>query len=61
MWKENGRRFLDIVNFTIRENIAKEDKIGVFDWSYGGYATLRELSFEADIFACGIAMYGLRI
>lgn len=48
----------DIKNWCIENKISKSDKIGIWGWSYGAYATLAALSFSPDEFACGIAMYG---
>ncbi|MGI9526589.1 MAG: alpha/beta hydrolase family protein, partial [Weeksellaceae bacterium] len=38
--------------------IAAKDKIGIWGWSYGGYAAMAGLSFYPETYACGIAMYG---
>ena len=48
-----------IAEWAIKNKVAISDKIGLFGWSYGGYATMAGLSFEPDTYACGIAMYGI--
>jgi len=49
---------LDIAQWAVDMGIAKEDKLGIWGWSYGGYATAAALAFSPETFACGIAMYG---
>lgn len=48
-----------IAEWAVKNKIAQPHKIGLFGWSYGGYATMAGLAFEPDTYACGIAMYGI--
>lgn len=48
---------LDAVDWAVRHGITERQRIGIFGWSYGGYATLAALTFTPDVFACGLAMY----
>lgn len=48
-----------IANWAIENKIAKPNKVGIFGWSYGGYATMAGLTFSPDTYACGVAMYGI--
>ncbi len=50
---------LDIADAAVRRGIAARGRIGVWGWSYGGYATLGGLAWHGDRYACGIAMYGV--
>lgn len=49
---------LDAANWAEKNGIAAHDRIGVWGWSYGGYATLAALTETPDRFACGMSMYG---
>lgn len=61
--KEWGGRMhddlLDAVNWAIREGICDADKVAIFGWSYGGYATLVGMTFTPDVFAVGVAGVGI--
>ncbi len=48
-----------IADWAIKNEIAAPNKVGLFGWSYGGYATMAGLTFASDTYACGIAMYGI--
>lgn len=48
-----------IADWAIKNKIAQTNKIGLFGWSYGGYATMAGLTFASDTYACGVAMYGI--
>lgn len=48
---------LDIAEWAVNMGIADDDKMAIWGWSYGGYATGAALSFSPETFACGIAMY----
>jgi dipeptidyl aminopeptidase/acylaminoacyl peptidase len=48
---------LDAVDWAVRRGLTERDRVGIWGWSYGGYATLAALSFTPDAFACGLAMY----
>jgi len=59
--REWGRKMnddlIDAVDWAVKQDIAEKDKVGLWGWSYGGYATLAALTFTPDVFACGMAMY----
>jgi len=48
---------LDAVDWAVKQGITERPRVGVWGWSYGGYATLAALTFTPDVFACGLAMY----
>ncbi|GAB4511238.1 MAG: S9 family peptidase [Allomuricauda sp.] len=48
-----------IAEWAVDKGIAAEGKVGIFGWSYGGYAAMAGLAFAPDTYACGIAMYGI--
>lgn len=50
---------VEIAKWAVNFKIAQEDKIGLWGWSYGGYATLAGLTFSPETYACGISMYGI--
>lgn len=50
---------IDGVLWAIKEGIADPQKIGIFGYSYGGYATLVGLTFTPDTFACGVDVFGI--
>lgn len=60
-WGEWGRKMqddiLDAVAWAVRQGITERERVGIWGWSYGGYATLAALTFTPDAFACGMAMY----
>jgi dipeptidyl aminopeptidase/acylaminoacyl peptidase len=47
---------IDAADWAVKQGITTRDRIGIWGWSYGGYATLAALS-TTDRFACGLAMY----
>ena len=47
----------DAVDWAVRQGITERHRVGIWGWSYGGYATLAALTFTPDVFACGLAMY----
>ncbi|MCB0592991.1 MAG: prolyl oligopeptidase family serine peptidase, partial [Phaeodactylibacter sp.] len=49
---------VDITRWAICQGIAREGKIAMWGWSYGGYATAAALAFAPELYACGISMYG---
>lgn len=53
------RDIAEIAQWASRKGIARQDKIGLWGWSFGGYATMAGLAFHPDLYACGIAMYGI--
>lgn len=50
---------IDVVNWAVDRGIAHKDRIGMWGWSYGGYATNYALAKAPDKFACGLSMYGI--
>lgn len=58
--REWGRKMqddlIDAADWAINQGIATRDRIGLWGWSYGGYAALEALA-TSDRFACGMAMY----
>jgi len=58
-----GTRLIDdVVDATraaVAAKVAREDALAVFGWSYGGYAALRVMTREPDLFACGLALGGM--
>ena len=50
---------VDVVTWAIRSGISNRKKVGIWGWSYGGYATNYALGAAPDLFACGVSMYGI--
>lgn len=50
---------VDVATWAIKTGIANRKKIGIWGWSYGGYAASYALGAAPDLFACGISMYGI--
>lgn len=50
---------IDAVNWAVQQGIADPEKVGIFGWSYGGYATMVGMTFTPDIFAVGVAGVGI--
>lgn len=51
---------VDIANWARSIGIAPViGKIGIWGWSYGGYAAMAGLAFSPETYDCGIAMYGI--
>jgi dipeptidyl aminopeptidase/acylaminoacyl peptidase len=48
---------LDAVDWAVKQGVTERHRVGVWGWSYGGYATLAALTFTPDLFACGMAMF----
>jgi len=58
-WGENMHYdIVDIANWAVKNRIADPDKLGIWGWSYGGYAAAAALAFAPEQFSCGISMYG---
>lgn len=49
----------DIVDSAIARKVTLADRIAIFGWSYGGYATMTALAQTPERFACGVSMYGV--
>ena len=50
---------IDGVDWAVAQGIADPQKIAIFGFSYGGYATLVGLTFTPEIFACGVDVFGI--
>ena len=50
---------IDGTQWLIDAGISDPEKIGIFGFSYGGYATLVGLTFTPDTFACGVNVFGM--
>lgn len=48
----------DIARWAVREKIADAGRLGIWGWSYGGYAASAALAFSPGLFDCGMALYG---
>jgi dipeptidyl aminopeptidase/acylaminoacyl peptidase len=48
---------IDAADWAVKQGITTRDRIGIWGWSYGGYATLAALT-TSDRFACGMSLYG---
>ncbi|MCM3869814.1 MAG: S9 family peptidase [Pyrinomonadaceae bacterium] len=59
--REWGRKMnddlVDAVDWAVKQGLTERRRVGIWGWSYGGYATLAALTFTPDVFACGMAMY----
>jgi dipeptidyl aminopeptidase/acylaminoacyl peptidase len=49
---------LDAVDWTVREGVARRDRVCIMGGSYGGYATLVGLTFTPTAFTCGVDIVG---
>jgi dipeptidyl aminopeptidase/acylaminoacyl peptidase len=49
---------LDAVDWAVGRGVTRQDQVGIFGGSYGGYATLVGLTFTPDRFACGVDLVG---
>jgi dipeptidyl aminopeptidase/acylaminoacyl peptidase len=47
---------LDGIDWAVKNGIAQPGRVAVFGGSYGGYATLWEMTHSPDRYACGIAI-----
>ncbi len=50
---------IDGLNWAVTQGIADPQKIAIFGFSYGGYASLVGLTFTPEIFACGVDVFGI--
>ena len=61
--REWGGRILDdlvdVAAWAVDNRVADPGRIGLWGWSFGGYATLAGLATFPDRFACGLSLYGL--
>lgn len=48
-----------IARWAIAEGIAARGRVALWGWSFGGYAAMAGAAFHPDLYAAGIAMYGI--
>ncbi|HIG43472.1 MAG: S9 family peptidase [bacterium] len=49
----------DSVNWAIQEGIADPNRICIFGWSYGGFATVMSIAIEPELYQCAVAGAGV--
>lgn len=49
---------LDVAKWAGDKKIADPKRIGLWGWSYGGYAIYAAMAFTPGVFACGLPLYG---
>jgi dipeptidyl aminopeptidase/acylaminoacyl peptidase len=49
----------DGVNWLVEQGVADPERIAIFGWSFGGYATLAGLTFTPDLYSCGVNLWGI--
>src|SRR5205085_5679492 len=49
--------FVDAAAWAVKERITERGRVGIWGWSYGGYETVAALTFQPEVFACGVALY----
>jgi len=49
----------DIAQWAVHQGIAQKGKVGIWGWSYGGYAAMAGIAFAPETYACAVAMYGI--
>ncbi len=47
---------IDAVDWAVKNNVARADKVAIYGGSYGGYAALWGMTNTPDRFACGVAI-----
>ena len=50
---------VDIAEWAVKNKIAQKDKVGIWGWSYGGYAAFAGAAFHPETYACAVSMYGI--
>ena len=62
-FKEWGQKMqndiTDGANWLIKQSIADSTKIGIYGYSYGGYAALAGLTYTPNLYACGVDYAGI--
>lgn len=60
---EHGRRMhddlIDMVDWAVREGVARRDKVAIYGGSYGGYASFLGATFTPDVFCCAVPVVGI--
>lgn len=49
----------DIAHWAVSTGIAAKEKVGIWGWSYGGYAAMAALAFAPETYNCAVSMYGI--
>jgi protease II len=49
---------VDAVEWSVKNGIARRDRIAIMGGSYGGYAALAGLTFTPEVFCCGVDIVG---
>ena len=49
----------DGVLWLIDQGITDKDRIGIFRWSWGGYAALAGMTFTPELYCCGVDLWGI--
>ncbi|MBI1226575.1 MAG: prolyl oligopeptidase family serine peptidase [Bacteroidetes bacterium] len=50
---------VDVATWAIKQGITNRSRLGIWGWSYGGYATNFAMAASPDLFKCGVSMYGI--
>ena len=50
---------VDIAEWAVAQKIAAPGRVGIWGWSYGGYASLAGVALSPETFACAVSMYGI--
>lgn len=50
---------VDVATWANHSGFSNPKRVGLWGWSYGGYATNYALGTSPDLFACGVSMYGI--
>lgn len=50
---------VDVATWAIKQGITNRSRLGIWGWSYGGYATNFAMAAAPDLFKCGVSMYGV--
>lgn len=50
---------VDVAEWAKKQGISHPKRLGIWGWSYGGYAANYAMGAAPDLFACGVSMYGL--
>lgn len=50
---------IDLTDWAIRSGIANPKRIGIFGWSYGGYAVNYAMGKQPELFSCGLSIAGV--
>lgn len=50
---------VDVADWAVAQGIAQEEKVGIWGWSYGGYAAFSGPALYPKKYACALSMYGI--